>query len=357
MVVWILALVQQDFSAMAEKVQERVQAAAATVRELREKKLVHADALAEVDAYLAEIKRQESELRDKAKKLSEGQIAIAARKREFQTAKADMEAAEQEYKAAKSRLDAHREDMRRRREQNDREIADHNAKKGQAQTQDEVNRYNDNAARLNRVKDALSAEVNTFNNVELVNCNQLGDKWDQKSSTFNRVEEEYNDMVTAQERQEAAFKRVIDNLTGPIEELSGILQKATQPPGPPAPFRTFDRPHDATLQLFAETYGGKIDLHPDIASRLWVLASSRGVQTLREYLVEKLRFGQMIERFRAFQSGSIDRVAPADRAVEAGAAALSDHCKKPCALVKGTWTLTVPRPDRPRTVPAPNLRE
>src|SRR5688572_22856570 len=73
----------QSFRASADRLTERLQWITTTIRELRDKRRVHPEALSEVEAYLGTVNRTGTDLQAKAKQLEELKRSFDTKQKEY----------------------------------------------------------------------------------------------------------------------------------------------------------------------------------------------------------------------------------------------------------------------------------
>jgi hypothetical protein len=339
----------QDFRGAADRLAERIQWITSTIRDLREKKRVHAEALAEVEAYLGTVTRTGTDLQAKAKQLEEMQRQLAAKKKEHLALETEYESEQKLYKQQLDRFEASGRDIKQRWDALDAEIKAHNARQNDAQ---DAEAYRRNAERLNQNQASLKAESDRHENVNRPAVVAAYDKVERMRLNTRAVEGAKVDLDNELRWDSGDFRIAIDSMEGPAEGLHSLLMEATGKRPATNSFRTFASRREAAAQPLAEAFGGGLDLPDHFLSEIYIIRAARDRGTTREYIVERLRLGELIEGIRALVPETSDKSVAADRAFD-----LPSVASKPSSLVKGAaWKMPPPEPSTLQRQPPPGLR-
>jgi hypothetical protein len=344
----------QEFKASADRLTEKLQFITTTIKEWREKKRVHAEALAEVEAYMGTFTKQGVDLQAKAKELEDLHRTFAEKKKEYDSTERDFESENALYKEQLKSFNSRLDDINRRWDANEQAIKQHNARQDQVTTDADREAYRQNAARLTQIQTGIRGESDRLENTDRPSLNQAREKVIRKEADFQKVQDVYFDLDSATRREDSAFRRSIVSMEGPAEALRSLLQEAGKK-STAAAFRVFATRSEAVAGTLAEAFGSGVDLPDTLFARTLVIRRARERATTRDYIVEKLRLGELIESLRALSPGSLAKPVAADQAFDTSA--LTAIAAKPCSLVKAAWKMKAPEAAAVKPQAAPALRE
>lgn len=344
----------QNFRASADKLTERLQSITGTLKDLREKRRVHLEALAEVEAYLGTINRTGTDIQAKARQLEDLKRAFDAKQKEYDDREREYEGEKKLYDQQLERFNTIRKDLNARMDRTSQEIRDHNARENQV-TADQVEAYRKNAERLNAAKAANATENSRVEGVDRPALNAAWDKLERKNVEFRAVQDVYFDLDSEFRKEVRGFRSSIRSMEGPTEALYSLLQEATGKRTASMAYRVFGRRMDAEAISLAAAFGSSVDLPDGPFAQVLIIRSAHDRAATRDYIVEKLRLGEIIETLRGLSTGSAEKPVAADRVFEYPS--LAGQAAKPSALVKGaTWTTKPADPAKLKAQTAPGLR-
>jgi len=338
----------------AEKLGEQVKTITTIVADLRDKKLVQDDALAEVESFFQRITGEGGDLVEKARRLEERQRALEVKKREVEILEREYESAKKVYEATSRRVDASRAELERRIEANRREIDEHNAKKDHSRNSSETEAYNQNAARLNQEKAAVSSLIDNFNNVILAGSREESARLQAKNDQFEAVDKERYELEQSVSKELRLFRARLDSMKNPTEQLLTVLKEATRPGAGTAGTATYADAAAAAASPLAQAYGSAGGLAPELAAEVCVIRRARDRSTSRDYLVQKLRLGMLIRSLAGFGGAGAQAEIPSSRAFGELRAAASPLVKKGDGA---TWSFSLKNSSLKGRAPTASIRE
>ena len=343
-----------EYGVQADRLSERLQWITTTLRELREKRRVHAEALAEVEAYLETITRRGSDLQAKGRQLDEMKRNLAVKTKEHAAIETEYENEQKLYNQQLERWRARQKELKERWDRLDADIKAHNARQNQV-TQEEAEAYRQNAERLNGIKAQLTTESNQSDNGDRAVVQSAYDKLERMRLNEDAVEGVKIDLSNDLRWDSNDFNRALKSMEGPAEALHSLLLEATGQRTASTAFRVHATRREATAQSLADAFGGGLDLPDTMLAEVYIIRPGRDRGTTREYIVERLRLGELIEGIRALTPEMSDKAVAADRALENSA--LAAAAGKPCALVKGAaWTMKPPEASTVKPRRGPGLK-
>jgi hypothetical protein len=334
----------------AEALGEQVRTITTMIAEMRDKNLVHEEALAEVEAFMAQITGQGGNLAETARRIEEHERQLQAKKREVEILERDYETAKGLYDATDRRIASTRAEIDRRTEANRRAIDAHNALKDRYRSDAEREEYNRNAERLNREKDAISNMIDNFNNVLLPAARDESARLRQKDDRMIAVDKDRYNLETSLKKELRAFRERLESMKNPSEQLLAVLREATKPSAAAAGYATFGEAAAAAASPFPQAYGSAAGIAADIAGEIWVIRRARDRSTNRDYLVQKLRLGMLARTLAGYAAAPPQADLAASRAFSETRATASPLVAR---SAEASWTLPVRVAPRPRSARAP----